>query len=327
MMFRNGVVSIPPFPPGASVCFRFKDKNDKVPRALFPGFFHTSIETLYLSHANMRALTTFYTRRHLLSPKKHIPISLSPLISLQSHQNPKFSRHFRCTNHRRSEESTSLDADSPGIGSSSSSPDGETNSSRPRTWTVFNTEGSQYSDIQESESKSAAERSEVSEKRGYGSVGKARLGGRYVPASSDGVLWGVGRRGRVRYSGCVPTVGIRMGTGGGRVGSAIKWVQWSSFQKGKAALVARGRAGLRCRRMWFDRGYPSNPLRRSLREWRMWTGWLISWIGGFPCEFFLFRFFIWCLTFSCWGNGWKEREENKILSVRILFILVLFVES
>ena len=51
---------------------------------------------------------------------------------------------------------------------------------------MFNTEGSQYSDIQESESKSAAERSEVSEKRGYGSVGKARLGGRYVPASSDG---------------------------------------------------------------------------------------------------------------------------------------------
>ncbi|XP_034696461.1 DNA repair protein RadA-like [Vitis riparia] len=134
----------------------------------------------------MRALTTFYTRRHLLSPKKHIPISPSPLISFQSHQNHKFSRHFRCTNHRRSEESTSLDADSPGIGSSSSSPDGETNSSRPRTWTVFNTEGSQYSDIQESESKSAAERNEVSEKRGYGSVGKARLGGRYVPASSDG---------------------------------------------------------------------------------------------------------------------------------------------
>nr|CAN82495.1 hypothetical protein VITISV_033044 [Vitis vinifera] len=134
----------------------------------------------------MRALTTFYTRRHLLSPKKHIPISPSPLISFQSHQNPNFSRHFRCTNHRRSEESTSLDADSPGIGSCSSSPDGETNSSRPRTWTVFNTEGSQYSDIQESESKSAAERSEVSEKRGYGSVGKARLGGRYVPASSDG---------------------------------------------------------------------------------------------------------------------------------------------
>ena len=154
MMFRNGVVSIPPFPPGASVCFRLQDKNDKVPSALFPGFFfHTSIETLYLSHANMRALTTFYTRRHLLSPKKHIPISPSPLISFQSHQNPKFSRHFRCTNHRRSEESTSLDADSPGIGSSSSSPDGETNSSRPRTWTVFNTEGSQYSDIQESESK------------------------------------------------------------------------------------------------------------------------------------------------------------------------------
>ena len=117
------------------------------------------------------------------------------------------------------------------------------------------------------------------------------------------VLWGVGRRGRVRYSGCVPTVGIRMGTGGGRVGSAIEWVQWSSFQKVKAALVARGRAGLRCRRMWFDRGYPSNPLRRSLRDWRMWTGGLISWIGGFPCEFFLFRFFIWCLTFSCWGNG------------------------
>ena len=251
----------------------------------------------------MRALTTFYTRRHLLSPKKHIPISPSPLISFQSHQNPKFSRHFRCTNHRRSEESTSLDADSPGIGSSSSSPDGETNSSRPRTWTVFNTEGSQYSDIQESESKVQLKGTR------FRKIGVTGVWGRrdwvvgMCHLRAMAVLWGVGRRGRVRYSGCVPTVGIRMGTGGGRVGSAIKWVQWSSFQKGKAALVARGRAGLRCRRIWFDRGYPSNPLRRSLRDWRMWTGGLISWIGGFPCEFFLFRFFIWCLTFSCWGNG------------------------
>ncbi|RVX17034.1 Mitochondrial-processing peptidase subunit alpha [Vitis vinifera] len=136
--------------------------------------------------SDMRAFRTFYTQKHLFNPQKHRPISLSPLNSFQSLENPKFSRHFRCTNHRRSEESTSLDADSPSIGFGSSSPDAETNSSRRRTWTVFNTEGSQYSDRQESGSRSGAERSEVSVNKDFGSVEKARFGGRYGLASSDG---------------------------------------------------------------------------------------------------------------------------------------------
>lgn len=51
---------------------------------------------------------------------------------------------------------------------------------------MFNTEGSQYSDRQESGSRSGAERSEVSVNKGFGSVEKARLGGRYGLASSDG---------------------------------------------------------------------------------------------------------------------------------------------
>lgn len=175
-------------------------QNDSIPcsssygppsRVFFSLLFIFSIETLekpfctcLMQISEMHALRILCTQKHLLNPKKYIPISSSSIISFQSHQNPKFSRHFRSTSHRRSQELASLEADYPSSGISSDSTGAETDPSVHRTWTVFNTEGIQHSDRQEPGLRSRDEKSEVPVNRGYGTEGKTRSSARYGQASS-----------------------------------------------------------------------------------------------------------------------------------------------